>query len=364
MAYVLLFSIFVIATCGLIYELIAGTLASYLLGDSITQFSTVIGAFLFSMGVGSYLSKFVTKNLIALFIKVELLVGLFGGFSAAILFVSFEFVSYSRVLLYGIVFIIGVLVGFEIPILMRILQTKFDFRELVSKVFTFDYIGALFASILFPLILVPYLGLIKTAFLFGIFNIIVGIWALYIFRNDIKLFKLYTKISCIILVILLLGFIFSENILNISESKSYPDSIIYSKTTNYQRIVLTKSMKDYRLFLNKNLQFSSKDEYRYLLVELDSEMTNIFSKNKVLTNLNKNSLLSYKVKIINEDTFLWLKHNTKKFDFIVVDFPDPSNFSVGKLYTNSFYRLLKTEISENRVGVIQINSHYVAKKTF
>lgn len=405
MAYVLLFSIFVIATCGLIYELIAGTLASYLLGDSITQFSTVIGAFLFSMGVGSYLSKFVTKNLIALFIKVELLVGLFGGFSAAILFVSFEFVSYFRVLLYGIVFIIGVLVGFEIPILMRILQTKFDFRELVSKVFTFDYIGALFASILFPLLLVPHLGLIKTAFLFGIFNIIVGIWALYIFRNDIKLFKLYTKISCMILIILLFGFIFSEKILNISESKSYPDSIIYSKTTNYQRIVLTKSMKDYRLFLNKNLQFSSKDEYRYheslvhiglsslhnpksvlvlgggdglaireilkyptvteiVLVELDSEMTKIFSKNKVLTNLNKNSLLSYKVKIINEDAFLWLKHNTKRFDFIVVDFPDPSNFSVGKLYTNSFYRLLKTAIAENGVGVIQSTSPYVAKKTF
>ncbi len=405
MAYVLLFSIFVIATCGLIYELIAGTLASYLLGDSITQFSTVIGAFLFSMGVGSYLSKFVTKNLIALFIKVELLVGLVGGFSAAILFVSFEFVSYFRVLLYGIVFIIGVLVGFEIPILMRILQSKFDFRELVSKVFTFDYIGALFASILFPLLLVPHLGLIKTAFLFGIFNVIVGIWALYIFKNEIKLFPFYIKISCLILITLFLGFIFSEKILNFSESNSYPDSIIYSKTTNYQRIVLTKSLKDYRLFLNKNLQFSSRDEYRYhealvhiglsslhnpksvlvlgggdglaireilkyasvtevVLVELDSEMTKIFSKNKVLTNLNKNSLLSSKVKIINEDAFLWLKKNTRKFDFIVVDFPDPSNFSVGKLYTNSFYRLLKTAISENGAGVIQSTSPYVAKKSF
>src|SRR3954470_22488060 len=91
-------SVFAIATCGLVYELISSTLASYLLGDSVTQFSTVIGVYLFSMGIGSYLSKFVNRNIIAVFIRVEMMIGLIGGSSAIILFFLFEQVSSFRVL--------------------------------------------------------------------------------------------------------------------------------------------------------------------------------------------------------------------------------------------------------------------------
>src|SRR5687768_11934542 len=94
--WLLLISVFVVATCGLIYELIAGTLASYLLGDSVTQFSTIIGTYLFSMGIGSYLSKYFRKNLLTWFISIELLVGMVGGFSASILFLVFEQVIYFR----------------------------------------------------------------------------------------------------------------------------------------------------------------------------------------------------------------------------------------------------------------------------
>ena len=163
---ILLFSVFVIATCGLIYELISGALASYLLGDSITQFSTIIGVYLFSMGIGSFLSKYINRNLIAIFIQVELLIGLVGGSSAAILFVAFEHVMAFRVILYGLVSLTGMLVGLEIPLLMRILKNHFEFKDLVSKVFTFDYVGALIASILFPLFLVPHFGLIRSGFFF------------------------------------------------------------------------------------------------------------------------------------------------------------------------------------------------------
>ena len=71
-------SVFVIATCGLGYELIAGTVASYLLGDSITQFSTAIGLYLFALGIGAYLSRFIDRHLCARFIDVELAVALLG----------------------------------------------------------------------------------------------------------------------------------------------------------------------------------------------------------------------------------------------------------------------------------------------
>src|SRR6476660_2372383 len=159
----LLASVFTIATCGLVYELIAGTLASYLLGDSITQFSTIIGCYLFAMGIGSWLSRYVKRDLLSFFIRVEILVGAVGGSSAALLFLAFEHVASFRFLLYFTVGAIGVLVGVEIPLLLRILENRLEFRDLVAKVFTFDYVGALFASILFPLVLVPHLGLIKSA---------------------------------------------------------------------------------------------------------------------------------------------------------------------------------------------------------
>src|SRR5262249_25575692 len=158
------------------YELIASTLASYLLGDSVTQFSTIIGTYLFAMGIGSWLSRYITKNLLATFIKIEILIGAVGGSAAAILFLIFDHVASFRIPLYGIVTLIGVLVGIEIPLLLRILKDQFDFKDLVAKVFTFDYIGALAASILFPLILVPHLGLVRSGFMFGMMNVAVALW--------------------------------------------------------------------------------------------------------------------------------------------------------------------------------------------
>ena len=111
MTYALLITAFVISTCGLVYELIAGTVASYLLGDSITQFSTVIGTYLFSMGIGSFLSRYVEKDVALKFIQVEILVGLVGGCSAGALFLLFEHIENFRILLYSLVGIIGILIG-------------------------------------------------------------------------------------------------------------------------------------------------------------------------------------------------------------------------------------------------------------
>jgi spermidine synthase len=111
----LLASAFVVSTCGLIYELLASTLASYLLGDSVTQFSTVIGTYLFAMGVGSWCSRYVKRDELRLFVRVELLIALLGGSSAAALFLLFPLVEHFRVALYGLVLGIGFLVGLEIP---------------------------------------------------------------------------------------------------------------------------------------------------------------------------------------------------------------------------------------------------------
>lgn len=401
----LLISVFVVATCGLIYELVAGTAASYLLGDSVTQFSTIIGVYLFSMGIGSYLSRFFNHNLLSWFIQIEIMVGLVGGFSSTILFLLFGFLSYFRLVLYSLVGFTGILVGLEIPLLMRILEKKYEFKELVSKVFTFDYIGALLASLIFPLVLVPYLGLLRTSLFFGILNILVALIVCNRFSGEIAWSGRLKFIAIVSMIALTLGFTYANELLSWSEASAYQENVIYAKSTPYQRVVLTQSKKDLRLYLNGNLQFSSGDEYRYhealvhpimqsqtspenvlvlgggdglavrellkykqvkqiFLVDLDKAITNLFTTNELLTTLNQHAFLNKKVKVTNADAFIWLKENKLKFDCIIVDFPDPSNYSVGKLYSQTFYKLLIQSLSDNGVAVIQSTSPFIARTSF
>jgi spermidine synthase len=260
----LFLNVFVIATCGLIYELLAGTLSSYVLGDSVTQFSIIIGIYLFAMGVGSWLSRFIDKHVAEKFVEVELAVAVVGGFSAPLLFLTFAHLSYFSIVLYGIVFIIGVLVGLEIPLLMRILKDELEFKDLVSRVLAFDYVGALVASLLFPIFLVPRLGLNRTSLLFGMFNAAVGIWGTWLLLPLIKRNVTLLRIKgSIILILLVIGFIKADRLTTLAEDALFVDNIIYAKSSNYQRIVVTKGKTGYALFLNGNLQFNSFDEYRY-----------------------------------------------------------------------------------------------------
>lgn len=401
----LLISVFIIATCGLIYELIAGTLASYLLGDSVTQFSTVIGVYLFSMGIGSYLSRYIKNNLISWFIQIEILVGVVGGLSSTILFLAFEHVSGFQIILYFLITLTGILVGLEIPVLMRILKDKLEFSELVSKVFTFDYIGALFASLLFPLVMVPYLGLLKTSYFFGLLNVIVGIILCFQLEKEAKYISFLKVQAIIIAFLLLIGFVASDKIQSFAETLAYDENIIYSKSSPYQRIVITREKNNTKLYLNNNLQFSSSDEYRYhealvhpglsrikkpanvlilgggdgfavrevlkypevsliTLVDLDSTVTSLFRNTDFLSVLNDNALANERLEIINTDAFTWIKKNEKKYDFIIIDFPDPSNFSIGKLYSNSFYKQVKRILNEGGAFVVQSTSPFVARKSF
>ncbi len=402
----LLLSVFVIASCGLAYELIAATLASYLLGDSVTQFSTVIGSYLFAMGVGSWLSRYVGEQLIQRFIQVELLVGVLGGFSAALLFFSFTWSPAPfQLLLYLVVFTVGVLVGLEIPLVMRILKRDLVFREVVSQVLTFDYLGALAVSILFPILLVPHLGLIRSALLFGVLNVAVALWAWWLFREQLPNAGWLRAQGGVALLSLLTAFAAAGKLTALAESQLYSDDIVYTESTPYQRIVLTRWKDDLRLHLNNNLQFSSRDEYRYhealvhpglatlpsarrvlvlgggdglavreilkypqvdsvLVVDLDPAMTRLFASAPPLRRLNQDALNSPRVRVINADALQWLEENDESFDFVVVDFPDPSNFSLGKLYSASFYRLLDRHLAANGLAVIQSTSPLYARRSF
>ena len=176
---------------------------------------------------------------------------------------TFARVSYFYPVLYFLVFAIGVFVGLEIPLLLRILKDKVEFKELVSRVLAFDYIGALLASILFPLF-VPKLGLVRTSLIFGMLNAGVALWGTWLLRPLIKgsIFGLRLR-AYIVLGLLLVGLVKANTLTSLAEDEMFADEIVYTKDTPYQRIVITRGRAGFQLFLNGNLQFSSTDEYRY-----------------------------------------------------------------------------------------------------
>ena len=403
----LFLNVLIVATCGLIYELLAGTLASYVLGDSVTQFSLIIGIYLFAMGVGSWLSRFIDKGLARRFVDIELAVAILGGFSAPLLFLTFTRVSYFYPVLYFVVFAIGTFVGLEIPLLLRLLKDQVEFKELVSRVLAFDYIGALLASILFPILFVPKLGLVRTSLVFGMLNAGVALWGTWLLRPMLKGSIVGLRIRAVVVIaLLLLGLIKANTLTSLAEDEMFADEIVYTKDTPYQRIVITRGRAGFQLFLNGNLQFSSTDEYRYhealvhpamllannprrvlvlgggdglavreilkyrsvsqvTLVDLDPEMTKLASRFPLLSELNQQALADKRVRIINQDAFVWVEESTDEpYDTAIIDFPDPNTYALGKLYTTRFYRMLRTRLTENAAVSVQSTSPMFARNSY
>jgi len=403
---VLFLNVLIVATCGLIYELLAGTLASYVLGDSVTQFSLIIGIYLSALGVGAWLSGFIDDHLARRFIEVELGVAILGGLSAPLLFLSFSRLAAFQVLLYGIVFGIGVLVGLELPLLMRIIKDHLDFKELVARVLAFDYIGALVASLLFPLFLVPQLGLIRTSLLFGMLNAAVGLWGTWLLRPLLPGGVLGLRLRAVlVLVVLGVCLMKADALTKLVEESLYADEIVYTETTPYQRIVITRGRGGFQLHLNGHLQFSSTDEYRYhealvhpalalagrpkrvlilgggdglalrevlrwpsvqavTLVDLDQAMTHLWEKYPPLGELNGHAYRDPRVQVVNQDAFIWVEGAGVAYDAAIIDFPDPSTFALGKLYTTRFYRLLQRRLTPEAAVSIQCTSPLFARASY
>ncbi len=421
----LLINVLVIAVCGLVYELVAGALASYVLGDSVTQFSTCIGVYLSAMGLGAWLSRFVDRGAARVFVEVELGVALIGGFSAPLLFAAFATGSFFRLLLYVVVLLVGTLVGLELPLLMRILQEKLDFKELVSRVLAFDYLGALLASIAFPLLLVPQLGLIRTSLVFGMANAAVGLWGTWLLRESLGGGRWFLQVrSLVVLGLLTAGLVRAESFTQWSEDRLYDRPILQAITSPYQRIVVTGDEEGFQLYLNGHLQFSSPDEYRYhealvhpavgsaldrasrndgviesdatdppeptlaalvlgggdglavrellryerigrvVLVDLDPCMTRLARDYRPLALLNDRALDDPRVEVVNDDAMIWIETADEPFDVVVIDFPDPSSYAVGKLYSRRFFRMLAERLSVRSRVAIQATSPIYTRQSF
>ncbi|MBF0227108.1 MAG: polyamine aminopropyltransferase [Desulfobacterales bacterium] len=402
---------FVIKAClfatgcsGIVAEYTLSTLASYLIGNAVFQWTIVMSLMLFAMGIGSRITRYFYHNLLDIFIVIEFILSISCALSSII---AYSFSSYPclPIIIYIHSLIIGCLIGLEMPLVIRLNQEFEELRVNISGIMEKDYYGALLGGAIYAFIALPFLGLTYTPILLGAINAIVASIMLLKFfpllkrKKIISTFFLFTSASLIILSI------FSEPIILFGEQKKYKDKIIFSDRSKYQKIVITQWKDYYWLYVNGHVQFSTYDEEKYneplvhpamkialnidnililgggdglalrevlkhkyiksvTLVDIDPFMTDLAKHHPVLLNINKGSINNIKVKIINEDALRFIKNDNKLYSVIIIDLPAPDSFDLMHLYSSNFYIILRQHLIKGGIMVTQATSPYFSQKAF
>ncbi len=405
---ILIGSVFIAGLCSLVYELLISTTASYFLGDSVRQFSITIGLYLASMGLGSYISRLVKTDLLRAFIAVEVMLGVVGGLAVPALYLTYATAPVFWPIVVGFIVVIGALTGLEIPLLTRLMEKREEQLDVnIANVLSFDYLGALLATLAFPFVLLPVLGTFRASLVLGLLNLVIGVLNLWWFRDVLsprarRQGGVAVSVAAVGLVGLLVA---SGPLMNRWSDAIYEDRVVYREQTKYQRIVMTRYKADLRLFLDGNLQFSSRDERRYheplvhvpmdlvraptqililgggdglaarellkypsieqiTVVDLDPAMFKLARTYAGLTRLNERSLHSPRVRTVARDAFVFLEDTDARYDVIIADLPDPNNISLSRLYSRAFYRLVRSRLDDGGVFVTQATSPYFAREAF
>ena len=440
---VLYFSMFILGACGLAYEYTLSKVASDILGNSIRQWAIIIGIMMFFMGIGSDLQKhFSNKNLLDKFIFFEILIGLLGAFGPiALLYTYGTFPSHYILLQYFFVTGIGLIIGFEIPLITRINETYMhELKFNLGNVLKMDYIGALVGSLLWILVLPKFFTIVETAFVLGILNLLVALFTIVFFFKMVAHPKSLLTLTLFVIAVLCTGFIFSDGWTSHSEQKLFRDRVIFSETTPYQHIVLTQSRADdIACYINGQLQFNSYDEHIYhehlvhpafvlapvhhkvlilgggdglalrevlkykdvksvTICDIDPAMTTLAKENEHLQKMNMNSFKDSRVyvlenhalspgsetrlaienqksrsgefvdaatiKVINLDAAKFIEQISGVYDIIIIDFPDPNNPDLSKLYSDLFYHNIRKKLAADGLFVQQSTSPVHAKEVF
>lgn len=404
---ILFLALFATGLSGIVAEYCFATLSTYFVGDSVKQWSIVISLMLFSMGIGSRITKSFDGNVFKLFVFTEFTLSVVVSFSAVTTYYLASQIEYIAIYIYTMSIVTGTLIGMELPLAMRLNN---DFQSLklnVANVLEKDYYGSLIGGLFFVFIGLPYLGLTYTPFILGFINLFVAILLLIFFKSKLNKNEQKTlfSIAGLLVVILILGNIFSKNIILHAEQTKYKDKIAFQEQSIYQKIVVTKWKNDYWLYLNDNLQFSSFDEPMYhevlihpamqilqrpknililgggdgcaarellkypttdkiTLIDLDKKLTDLFTNQKELTTINDNALKNDKVTVINQDAFTYISETKNFFDFIIIDLPDPRNVELSRLYSKEFYELCRLRLTPKGGLVTQAGSPYYTPYAF
>ncbi len=403
----LVYAAFVAGLCSIVYELLIATTVSYFVGDSVTYFSLTIGMYMAAMGAGSFCSKFIGEKLVDYFLLLEILLAAIGGLSVPLLYLAYTYGELFMPTYVVTTLLVGFLIGMEIPFLTRLMESFQSLKVNIAHILSLDYVGALIATLAFPFFLLPVFGNYLSSLILGVVNLSIVMIVFICFKSrKLALEHLIKRGLFIVFVILLLGIVLSQTLLERWDQSLFNDRIVHAEQTHYQKVIITKNEDDVRLYLNGNIQFSSVDEYRYhealihfpiaykstsvrrvlllgagdglavkqllkypkideiVLVDLDPKIVEIAKTNPHLHKLNNGSLYDERVTTIASDALVYLENNQVKFDLIVADLPDPNNLSLTRLYSKYFYHLARQNLSDDGVFVTQATSPYYATKAF
>ena len=168
---------FVLAFCSIVYELLLGQVLSAFLGNTVLRYSVTIGLYMMSLGIGSMIAegRFVRRPVVAL-LRVEMLLTLAGGGSVVLLFLINSMGVGPLVLslvAHSLIIVIGILSGFEIPLLIGLKNYEAKDRE--NAIIGVNYLGAFLGTIVFAFLFYPEVGIVPTAFLVAFLNAVVGV---------------------------------------------------------------------------------------------------------------------------------------------------------------------------------------------
>ncbi|MDP5181750.1 polyamine aminopropyltransferase [Blastococcus sp. BMG 814] len=401
----LLAAVAVCAACGLVYELVLLTLSASLVGGGITQTSLIVAGFVAALGAGALLVKPFLPHAATTFVAVEILLGVAGGLSAVTLYVSFSFYGTSTAVLLAATAVLGVLVGAEVPLLMTLLQTGRDgidaegSGKVLADLNAADYAGALLGGLVWPFVLLPLAGQVRGAAITGLVNLVAAaVVCGLLLRRQMTPRARRTATGALLAAALLLGTLLvqARDIETTARQRLYADPVVAAERSTYQEIVLTERSGDLRLYLDGDLQFSSRDEHRYteslvhpvlardpgrvlvlgggdglaarevlrhpsvrevVQVELDPEILRLARTR--LAGLNAGAFDDPRVRVVVDDAFRWLRSPAATgFDAVVVDMPDPDTPVLGRLYSAEFYGLVSAALAPGGLVTVQAGSPY------
>jgi len=402
---ILKIALFATGCAGIIAEFVLSTLATYLSGNAVFQWTLVMSFMLFAMGVGSRISRVFKTKLLEWFLITELLLSVACATSAIIAYGLAAFIQPINLVIYSQGIIVGILIGLEIPLVTRINESYENLRINISNVMEKDYFGSLLGGIIFAFIALPYLGLTYTPIILGCINFLVATLVLWQFMPLIyhKKMFIFSWLICFCFFICL-GF-GAKPIIQFGEQSKYKDKIVFARQTAYQKIVITQWRQYYWLYLNGQVQFSTYDEEKYheplvhpamklnschkeililgggdgvavreilkypdvehiTLIDLDPVMTDLGKKHPILTRINNNSLKTPKINIIHQDAMTFLEKHDKLFSIIIIDLPDPDTIDLMHVYSLDFYQLIAHHLMRGGVMVTQATSPYFSTKAF
>ncbi|MEM7351305.1 MAG: polyamine aminopropyltransferase [Acidobacteriota bacterium] len=397
--------VFATGLAGIVAEYTMATLASYLLGDAILNWTLIISLMLFAMGLGSRLSRALRGPLLDTFVAVELTLSVVVAASAPAAYLLSARVEATGLVIYTIACVIGLLIGLELPLVTRLNQRFEELRLNIGSVLEHDYYGALLGGVLFAWVGLPHLGLTYTPLALGAVNLVV---ASYLFGRYRGAFARPRTIAAGCLgaaaALIAIGAL-AEPIVRYGEQQKYRDRVVYQEQTRYQRIVMTRFKDHHWLYLDGHQQFSTFDQERYheplvhpamalanrrqrvlivgggdglalrevlkhrdveavTVAELDPAITRLATTHPVLRQVNGEAFADPRVEVVHRDGYGYLLDSDTIFDVVIVDLPDPRTVDLARLYSRPFYELVSRHLSPGGVLVTQATSPFFSRRAF